>query len=713
MGNCFSISQRRCGLCYFELDEESVSLAEPSVQRSYTWRKASRIHDEERTESLDEQLPFPLPEAWREFLRIAIRTKLEAFRVSRERGCRGCESIIKAIQSACEDDGVILDSKSWEEDVQMTWTMPSGRDKDLSNLKMEFTVDISNREMQSRGAGEYRLWTVLIDIDRMDGHEKEQSHHPFAYESPVFFNNTGTDTSLNRITNWLNECSSLHSSCMSSLAAQLPKRVLEMTPDSQNNINVRLVEDLGGNEKYICLSHRWGASTHLCQTTIDSLPAHLEGIPWNLLPKTFQDAAKVAVGLGIKYIWIDSLCIIQDSSDDWKDQAAQMCEIYSGAYVTLAAAWSADSDVGLFRESSSFKVQSAMHLGPNTSSYLIRRVPEHTTWDVAGVLQMTPELPLLSRAWVYQERLLSPRIVYFTRYEVAFECAGNNGDKICECEHIPGGIWGGGSNGVGGGRGEHTDYRKVYHVEGLRATNLAEIRKYWHQIVAEYSGLRISFTSDRLPALSGVARQYGTAHSVDLGRYVAGMWEKCFPSELLWYCASRKIHHRPNSYCGPTWSWISTGNIASYATGCPRTYPDDLEVLNINFSLDGPDKYASISKATMDVRGYIAPGTLTKVHNAHSNTTSIHFEGISGSSLTFHYDYPLNESGSGYIPFGSQVYCMKTGFVWGGNHICMLLRQMNLAENKFERIGLATSVSRSVLDSWFIDSKNKQTITIV
>ncbi|UKZ77556.1 hypothetical protein TrVFT333_005279 [Trichoderma virens FT-333] len=705
MGNCFSTSQRRCGLCYFELDEESTSLAEPSVQRCYTWREAPHIHDDERHESLDEQLPFPLPEAWRDFLRIRIRTKLDVFRASRKRGCRGCESILKAIKSACEDDGVVLDSKSWEGGVQAIWTMPSGRDKDSSNLTMEFTVNVSSREAQSHGSEAYHLWTILIDVDRMNGHEKEHSGHPFAYKFPASFNNTGTSTSLNTISNWINGCSSAHSTCMSGPTAELPKRVLELTPDSENNINVRLVEDLGGQEKYICLSHRWGASTHLCQTTIDSLPKHLEGIPWNLLPKTFQDAAKVAVWLGIKYLWIDSLCIIQDSSDDWKVQAAQMCEIYSRAYVTLAAAWAADSDVGLFRESASFKVQITTHLGSQAVSYLIRRVPEHTTWDVAGVLQMTPELPLLSRAWVYQERLLSPRIVYFTRYEAAFECAGSNRDKICECEHIPGGIWGGGSNGAG--------VEQLYHFDGLRSSNIAEIRKYWHQIVGEYSGLRISFTSDRLPALAGVARQYGTAHSADLGRYVAGMWENCFPSELLWYCASRRVHHRPDSYCGPTWSWISTGNTASYATGCPRVYPDDLEILGINFNLDGPDKYASISEATMDVRGYLAPGTLVEVHNANSDTKSIHFEGIGGSSLSFHYDYPLNEPGPRHIPFGSPIYCMKTGFVWGGNHICILLRLINTTESKFERIGLATYVSKSDLDSWFVGYKNKQTIRLV
>ncbi|KAL7936146.1 heterokaryon incompatibility domain-containing protein [Trichoderma chlorosporum] len=712
MGNCFSMNQRRCGLCYFELDEESAGLGESRVQRKYTWRETSHIHDVERTESADEPLPSPLPEAWREYLRIEIQARFEIFCASRERGCRGCQSILKAIQSACEDDHVVLDRKSWSEKVRVTWTMPSERDRDLSNLEMAFTVDISSRELESQGPV-YHQWTILIDVDRTSEHEKERSDHPFAHKSPVFYNNTGAESSLKRVSNWLNECSSKHGSCMSSLLAQLPKRVLEITSDSQGHINVRLIEDFAEQEKYICLSHRWGASTHLCQTTIESLPAHLERIPWSRLPKTFQDAAKVAVWLGIKYIWIDSLCIIQDSSDDWKDQAAQMCEIYSGAFVTLAAAWSADSDVGLFRESPSFKVHSSPSIGTQAASYLIRRAPEHTTWDVAGVLQMTPELPLLSRAWVYQERLLSPRIVYFTRYEVAFECAGNNREKICECEHIPGGIWGGGSNGAGGGRGEHTDFRKLYHFEGLHTSNVAEIKKYWHQIVEEYSGLRISFTSDRLPALSGVARQYGTTHSADLGRYVAGMWENCFPSELLWYCASRKTHDRPDTYCGPTWSWISTGNITSYATGCPRVYPEDLEVLNISFNLNGPDKYASISDATMDVRGYLARGTLIEVHNAHSDTSSIHFEGISGNSLTFHYDYPLNQTGPQRIPFGSQIYCMKTGFVWGGNHICLLLRLVNMGENIFERIGLATNVSKSDLDNWFIDSKNKQTIRLV
>ncbi|KAL6895729.1 heterokaryon incompatibility domain-containing protein [Trichoderma longibrachiatum] len=713
MGNCFSTRQRRCGICYFELDEECAALVEPPVHRSYTWRKESGIHDEERSEPPDEQLPYPLPEAWREFLRVGIKAKLGIFQASRGRGCRGCESIVKAIESACADDGVFLDGKSWEEDVQIAWEVPSGRDRELSNLKMVLTANVSKRDAPDRGSEEYHLWTILIDVDWAGGTTKEENYHPFAYKSPVPFNNTGSETSFRRISEWLDECNSLHRSCMSDSAAQLPKRVLEMTPDAKNNIKVRLVQDVGGQERYACLSHRWGASTHLCRTTVESLPSHLEEIPWGLLPKTFQHAAEVSVWLGIKYLWIDSLCIIQDSAEDWKEQAAQMCEIYNGGYVTFAAAWSADSDVGLFRESPSFTVNFPANVGKQDASYLIRRVPEHTTWDVAGVLKMTPELPLLSRAWVYQERLLSPRIVYFTRYEVAFECAGSSRDKICECEHVPGGIWGGGSNGAGAGRGDYTDFRKLYHSEALAASNLAEIRKHWHQIVAEYSGLRISFTSDRLPALAGVARQYGTAHSADLGRYVAGTWENCFPSELLWYRATLKVHDRPDTYCGPTWSWISTGNIAAYATGCPRMYPDELEVVSIDFKLNGPDRYASISDAVMDVRGYLAPGTLIEVHNPLSDTKSIRFEGVAGNSLSFHYDYPVDKPGPKHIPFGSRISCMKTGFVWGGKHICMLLHRTNLAEDTYERIGLATEVGRADLDSWFVDSKDKKTIRIV
>lgn len=174
MGNCFSASQRRCGLCYFELDEEAASLGDSSVHRKYTWRKTSSIHDEERTEAADEPLPSPLPEDWREFLRIEIRTKFKVFRASCERGCVGCQVIIKAIESACKDDDVVLDDKSWEEEVQVTWTMPSGHDRDLSNLKMEFTVDIGSRAPQSQGS-DYHTWTILIDVDRINGHEKEHN----------------------------------------------------------------------------------------------------------------------------------------------------------------------------------------------------------------------------------------------------------------------------------------------------------------------------------------------------------------------------------------------------------------------------------------------------------------------------------------------------------------------------------------------------------
>lgn len=175
MGNCFSTRQRRCGICYFELDEECAALVEPPVHRSYTWRKESGIHDEERSEPPDEQLPYPLPEAWREFLRVGIKAKLGIFQASRGRGCRGCESIVKAIESACADDGVFLDGKSWEEDVQIAWEVPSGRDRELSNLKMVLTANVSKRDAPDRGSEEYHLWTILIDVDWAGGTTKEEN----------------------------------------------------------------------------------------------------------------------------------------------------------------------------------------------------------------------------------------------------------------------------------------------------------------------------------------------------------------------------------------------------------------------------------------------------------------------------------------------------------------------------------------------------------
>ena len=99
----------------------------------------------------------------------------------------------------------------------------------------------------------------------------------------------------------------------------LPTRLIDIKPDGLED-DVVLVESasLPSMAPYIALSYCWGGIRPECTTTPDSLSANKRCIPWLKLPKTFQDAITVARQMSIRYMWIDSICIIQGDDDDWK-----------------------------------------------------------------------------------------------------------------------------------------------------------------------------------------------------------------------------------------------------------------------------------------------------------------------------------------------------------------------------------------------------------
>ncbi|KAF2811222.1 heterokaryon incompatibility, partial [Mytilinidion resinicola] len=102
---------------------------------------------------------------------------------------------------------------------------------------------------------------------------------------------------------------------------------------------------------YVALSHYWG-NTHTFITTSTNLAKTYEGIPWLELPKTFQDAVIINRRLGIRYLWIDSLCILQDSESDWHFESARMGEIYTNSYITSAASLAPNGGTGIFHSRS-------------------------------------------------------------------------------------------------------------------------------------------------------------------------------------------------------------------------------------------------------------------------------------------------------------------------------------------------------------------------
>jgi hypothetical protein len=178
---------------------------------------------------------------------------------------------------------------------------------------------------------------------------------------------------------------------------------------------VKLVETNGArNLEYCALSHCWGPAEKrpLC-TTRGNYQNHLAGIPLEQLPKTFRGTVLLARDLDIEYIWIDSLCIIQNDREDWHSEANSIAKVYKNAALVVAASDAKDSTEGLFiTERSQKPVMVVPYIadGVVKGSFNIVKTKSDNQGPRCSLLE--------TRAWTFQERLLAQRIVYFTRDEI-------------------------------------------------------------------------------------------------------------------------------------------------------------------------------------------------------------------------------------------------------------------------------------------------------
>lgn len=367
------------------------------------------------------------------------------------------------------------------------------------------------------------------------------------------------------VAEWMKTCLTSHEQCRAaakaSTRANLPHRVLKV--DSEDGKVYLYQSTRRIQQPYAALSYCWGGPLQeKTKTTMATVVRNSEGICVQALPLTVQHAITIARGLGLVYLWVDSLCIIQDSASDWQKQSALMCDIYSNASITISADGSLDCQSGCFVASPYRNVTIATIPCPNpdggTTSIYLRRSGFRQEANGAHATENLSRPRLDNRGWTLQERLLSPRVLHCTSTELVWQCSAR---VSCECRVIEKEEYG----------FAFAPFRTLYVKNLLRKDETLD----WRHIVAEYTQRDLTEQTDRLPAISGLAAimRNTPPFAFSSENYLFGIWRTDITRNLLWHVESgkgdlsnesgpRESHRQAGRYA-PTWSWASiTGRIA-------------------------------------------------------------------------------------------------------------------------------------------------------
>ncbi|KAI8962717.1 ER membrane protein SH3-domain-containing protein [Daldinia sp. FL1419] len=411
--------------------------------------------------------------------------------------------------------------------------------------------------------------------------------HPWATLTP----NIGGDESLVKIRQWISFCRTNHKFCHSNHrrhelsvlepGAFFPTRVLDVEEADIGKITLRsrkevLVQfdtdrkvrqptsDESGavheHPVYWTLSHRWGDADEMPRLLKDTETQLHEGVglhelsPINKAWPTFLDAALLVKRLGYRYLWVDSLCIRQDSEEDWQREACSMIDVYRHSHCNISATYASydPANNGIFRR----RKICERHLYP----FVVNIAGQQ--WWVWSALAWydLEEAPLNKRGWVAQERFLPTGTLYFTEYRVLWECEEDGSDEpqlagdATPLENLTRlkRYLVGGNNIARDYKMAALDFGKVKGTPTRES--LRKIYSYWCPMLSYYASCGLTKESDRLVAISGVAKDF---QEVTNDTYLAGLWKDMLSYWLAWYITSRSEDQFKRNKFAPSWSWAS------------------------------------------------------------------------------------------------------------------------------------------------------------
>ncbi|PSK55278.1 hypothetical protein B9Z65_2667 [Elsinoe australis] len=374
---------------------------------------------------------------------------------------------------------------------------------------------------------------------------------------------------MRSIKHWMQVCKEEHEGCRKlnskdSSPFSLPTRLLDIRPNPTDTIKLISSATLPSPVPYMTLSYCWGTApaTSQLRTTRATLATHQDrGIPFSSLPLTFQQTIQIARLLSISHLWIDALCIIQSDVEDWHAEAPRMQDVYGHSYLNVSASASTSPDGGLFRGRDARHLDISLVPGPIGDRGVGQRfaVVHKDYWE-AQLL----ESKLYSRAWVFQERMLSPRLLHFADEQIFFECP-----CLQACEAFPTGL----PTQLLTRPKRDLQWKRELQRGTFERTLTDQERRgipfehFWTTAVRSYSSCDLTNGADKIVALSGISTLIARAVK-DVDEYLSGMWRLMLEEQLGWRVVDARQHNgkpsrrmSPEEYRAPSWSWASMDGV--------------------------------------------------------------------------------------------------------------------------------------------------------
>ncbi|KAL7893951.1 heterokaryon incompatibility domain-containing protein [Trichoderma sp. SZMC 28014] len=390
-----------------------------------------------------------------------------------------------------------------------------------------------------------------------------------------------------------------------------PTRLIYVESSKESGL-IRLVDSHSQTDKepqpYLALSYCWGPKAPLLKTTKSNYAYLKSCISYHTMPKAYQDTVRIARALGVKYIWIDALCIIQDDVSDWETESKMMAEIFQNALVTIIPLCTSTCDEGFLERNPSLRIKYMHHSieGNISGSFFIRHIPfsyenaefairSSPSFSNAPIKLELKKSPWQARGWTFQEDMFATRKLYFGHMMMYWDSfqpldVMKTEDKIID---------------------DTLDRVKTAKLPRTQSSSgLLSGYNYdaWYQSIADYSEKILTFEADRLPAVSSYAKLIA---GEDV--YLAGLWKNDLHRGLLWKIQRKKRKTFGSmmgdlacstKYIAPSWSWASRR--AALLWDSSDTMKLECAVLEAEIGVQGSETYGRVRSGHLLLRGKIS-----------------------------------------------------------------------------------------------------------